>query len=47
MDMNNPVNEVRRTLDKIRTDYTDNCVVVHKSDEGCVEVWDGRETELQ
>ena len=46
MDMNNPVNEVRRTLDKIRTEYTDNCVVVHKSDDGCVEVWDGAESEL-
>lgn len=46
MDMNNPVNEVRRTLDKIRTDYTDNCVVVHKSDDGCVEVWDGAESQL-
>ncbi len=46
MDMNNPVNEVRRTLDKIRTEYTDNCVVVHKSDDGCVEVWDGAESQL-
>lgn len=44
--MNNPVNEVRRTLDKIRTEYTDNCVVVHKSDDGCVEVWDGAESQL-
>ena len=46
MDMNNPVNELRRTLDKIRTEYTDNCVVVHKSDDGCVEVWDGAESQL-
>ena len=46
MDMNNPVNEVRRTLDKIRNDYADNCMVIHKSDDGCVEVWDSKETEL-